>query len=72
MPYIERDLNPEAVMTIPGDNVMVEQAIINNPLDLVDLEALYEKKIVPSGYVNENKQGNYHEGIEAKRRYLNG
>lgn len=53
---------PEDVMAIPGENVMVEQANIYDPLDLVDLEALYEKKIVPIGYVNENKQGNYHEG----------
>ncbi len=54
---------PDDVMEIPGETVMVVQAIIDDALDLVDYETLYDKELTTIGYVNAERTGNYHEGF---------
>lgn len=54
---------PSHMKAIPGENVMVVPLGVDDPLDLVDCEMLYGKKLVPIGYVNKDRRGIYHEGI---------
>lgn len=54
---------PDDVRAVPGENVMVERAVIDDALDLADYEALYNRELVPIGFVNEEHKGIRHESI---------
>ncbi len=48
---------------ILGENVLVENITLSNPLEWADYEALYGKELTPVGYVDEQNTGIFHNGF---------
>lgn len=47
----------------PGENVMVTDVLLSNPLDWADYEALYGDCLTPVGFVDERNTGVFHDGF---------
>ncbi|MBQ9143012.1 MAG: extracellular solute-binding protein [Lachnospiraceae bacterium] len=54
---------PDDIPAIPGDNVLVEQIIMDDALDWADYEALYARRLTPIGFVSDRESGILHEGF---------
>lgn len=49
--------------TKPGENVMVTDIVISNPLDWADYDVLYGNILTPIGFIDEVNTGVFHDGF---------